>query len=87
MSDEFVIFPIGGFLPRAVFWFLVGTVFLAIDCDWFLHRQGVPVTTWMPWTIGLVMVATGPYFLCCRSLRRWNHYFWLRQKFNYGRDW
>jgi hypothetical protein len=70
MSDEFVIFPIGGFLPRAVFWFLVGTVFLAIDCDWFLHRQGVPVTTWMPWTIGLVQRFRGttritrPYRSC-----------------------
>lgn len=86
MPDELVLYPIGGFLPRAIFWFVVGSLFLGIDCDWFLHRQGFPETTWLPWTIGLAMASIGPYFLSYRSLRRWIHYFWLRQKFNYGRN-
>jgi hypothetical protein len=71
-------------LRRALFWFLVGSPFLGIDDIWFSHRHEVPGIIWVPWTIGLAMVAAGPYFLCYRSLRRWLHSSWLRLKFDYG---
>jgi hypothetical protein len=84
MQDEIVIFRISGFLPRAAFWFAVGSAFIGIDVDWFIHRQGESVLIWMPWTIGLAAVSAGPYFLCYRSLRRFFHYLWLGLKFDYG---
>jgi hypothetical protein len=85
MRDEFIVYKVTGFLFRAIFWFLVGSFFIFIDWLWFPHRHEVPVTTWVPWTIGLVVVAAGPYFLCYRSLLRWGHYFWLGLKFTYGK--